>query len=64
MAMPKGAAAVMASFWGTGGVLYILGKAVKRVVPIALEPFQEGAVPLSQFQLGCVVLVFVEQVIT
>ena len=55
MGMPQGAAAVLASFWGTAGVLYILGKAIKRVVPIALEPFQDGAVPLSQVQLGCVV---------
>jgi len=42
----------ISSLWGTGGVLYILMKAIKRVIPIALEPFQEGAVPLSQFELG------------
>ena len=50
--MPQGAGAVLASFWGTAGVLYILAKAIKRVLPIALEPFQEGAVPLNQWQLG------------
>lgn len=40
------------SLWGSGGVIYILAKAIKRVMPIALEPFQKGAVPLSQVQLG------------
>lgn len=47
-----GVASIFGSLWGTGGVLYILSKAIKRVLPIALEPFQTGAVPLSQFQLG------------
>ena len=51
--LPKGPVALVASFWGTFGVLYILGKAIKRVAPIAMEPFAEGGVPLSQFQLGC-----------
>lgn len=41
----------VASVYGTGGVMYILIKAIRRVVPIALEPFAEGAVPLSVFQL-------------
>jgi len=52
-----GLAALFGSVWGVGGVLYILAKAVKRVLPIALEPFQGaagGAIPLSQFQLGYV----------
>lgn len=40
------------SLWGTFGVVYILLKAIKRVLPIAMEPFKEGAVPLSQVQLG------------
>jgi hypothetical protein len=48
--MPQGAGAVLASFLGTAGVLFILAKAIKRVIPIALEPFQEGAVPLNQWQ--------------
>ena len=44
---------VVASLWGTGGVLYILAKAIKRVIPIAMEPFTEGALrPLTQFELG------------
>jgi hypothetical protein len=44
---------VLASLWGTSGVAYILLKAIKRVVPIALEPFKgEGVVPLTQFQLA------------
>lgn len=49
-----GAATIAASIWGTGGVLYILAKAVKRVLPIAMEPFQKGAVPLSKVELGYV----------
>jgi hypothetical protein len=47
-----GSVAILGSLWGAGGVLYILAKAIKRVLPIALEPFQEGAIPLSQVQLG------------
>jgi hypothetical protein len=39
------------SIYGTGGVLYILSKAIRRVLPIALEPFSEGATPLTQLQL-------------
>lgn len=44
---------VLASLWGSCGVIYILAKAIKRVLPIALEPFSkgEGVVPLTQFQL-------------
>lgn len=42
----------LASFWGTTGVVYILAKAIRRVLPIALEPFLEASTPLSQFQLG------------
>jgi len=54
------------SFWGTFGVVYILAKAIKRVLPIALEPFNgKGAHPLSQFQLvayvtTCVWFAYVE----
>ena len=46
------ASPVLASLWGTGGVAYILLKAIKRVLPIAMEPFVDEATPLSQFQLG------------
>jgi hypothetical protein len=42
----------LASFWGTTGVVYILAKAIRRVLPIALEPFLEASTPLSQIQLG------------
>ena len=49
---PKGLPVLLTSLWGSGGVIYILAKAIKRVVPIAMEPFSEGAVPLSQVQLG------------
>lgn len=49
---------VLASLWGTCGVVYILAKAIKRVLPIALEPFMkgEGVVPLTQFQLAAYIL--------
>ena len=45
---------VLSSLWGSCGVVYILAKAIKRVFPIALEPFMkaEGVVPLTQFQLA------------
>lgn len=42
----------VASIWGTAGVVYILAKAIRRVLPIAMEPFLETSVPLSQVQLG------------
>mmetsp|Transcript_8457 Transcript_8457/g.13359 ORF Transcript_8457/g.13359 Transcript_8457/m.13359 type:complete len:281 (-) Transcript_8457:99-941(-) len=49
---------VLASLWGASGVVYILAKAIKRVLPIALEPFAkgEGVVPLTQFQLAAYVI--------
>jgi hypothetical protein len=45
---------ILASLWGSCGVVYILVKAIKRVLPIAVEPFTKkgGAVPLTQFQLA------------
>ncbi len=45
-------ASTLASLWGAGGVVMILGKSIKRILPIALEPFGSGAVSLSTFQLG------------
>jgi len=44
----------LASFWGSFGVVYILMKAIVRVVPIALEPFAktETTIALTPFQLG------------
>lgn len=41
------------SFWASSGVVYILMKAIKRVLPIALEPLKgDVAVPLNGFQLA------------
>ena len=43
----------ISSLWAAGGVVMILGKSIKRILPIALEPFGSKApVPLSTFQLG------------
>ncbi|KAL3795371.1 hypothetical protein HJC23_009544 [Cyclotella cryptica] len=47
---------VLASAWGTCGVAYILIKAIKRVVPIAMEPFGKGAVALTKVELGAYIL--------
>ena len=49
---------VLASLWGAVGVVYILMKAIRRVIPIAMEPFSkaDGVVPLTNFQLGAYVL--------
>jgi len=49
---------VLVSLWGSMGVVYILAKAIKRVLPIALEPFGkgEGVVPLTQIQLAAYIL--------
>jgi hypothetical protein len=47
-----GAATIAASIWGAGGVIYVLAKAIKRVIPIAIEPFRAGSVPLTKFELG------------
>lgn len=47
----------LTSFWATSGVVYILMKAVKRVLPIAMEPFQNGVgAPLTTFQLGAYIV--------
>ena len=49
---------VLASLWGAAGVAYILMKAIRRVIPIAMEPFSkaDGVVPLTNFQMGAYVL--------
>jgi len=44
------------AFWGTFGVVYILAKAIKRVLPIALEPFNGNLPPLSRVQLAAYVI--------
>jgi len=41
--------AIFGTFWGSLGVVYILAKAIKRVLPIALEPFT-GSLILSPLQ--------------
>ena len=53
------AATIAASMWGAGGVIYILAKAIKRVIPIAIEPFQAGSIPLNNFQLGYESFIFI-----
>ena len=40
----------LASLWAAGGVVMVLAKSIKRILPIALEPFGSGA-SLSSFQL-------------
>lgn len=41
------------SFWGVIGILAVLGNAVKRLLPIALEPFKQGDfTPLLWAQYG------------
>lgn len=49
---------VIASLWGASGVAYILIKAIRRVLPIALEPFSkaDGIIPLTTFQLSAYIL--------
>lgn len=41
----------VASLWAASGVVMILGKSIKRILPIAMEPFNGVATPLSNFQL-------------
>ena len=50
--------AIFGSIWGTGGVLYILYKAISRVFPIAYEPLKKAtataaSLQLTQFQWIC-----------
>lgn len=41
------------SVWGSMGVVYILAKAIKRVLPIAMEPLKEGStLAFSNIQWG------------
>lgn len=57
---------ILASFWSVSGVMMILLKSVKRIVPIAMEPFRATMeTPLTPFQLGsyiamCVWFAYVE----
>ena len=47
---PSSPLAVAGSIWGSFGVIYILAKAIKRVLPIALEPLKGGGLVLTPFQ--------------
>jgi hypothetical protein len=58
-----GAATIAASLWGAGGVVYILAKAIKRVLPIAVEPFKSGSVPLNKIELGYVNVITIDEVV-
>jgi len=42
----------VASLWAAGGFIMILGKSIKRILPIALEPFNGAAASLSTLQLA------------
>ena len=64
-----GPADLLASLWGTGGFCYILLRSIRKIAPIALEPFWKGtaeaAVPLSRPQLAlyaatCLYFAYVE----
>ncbi|KAG7339761.1 hypothetical protein IV203_025441 [Nitzschia inconspicua] len=57
--------AVFGSLWGSFGVIYILAKAVKRVIPIAMEPFAGGSLTFTPFQwsmyaLSCLFFAYAE----
>jgi len=41
-----------ASFWAAGGFVAILAKSIKRILPLAVEPFTSTAPALSTFQMG------------
>jgi len=59
-------AAVFGSLWGSFGVIYILAKAITRVLPIALEPLyassslQLSPVQWSLYALSCIVFAYAE----
>jgi len=60
------AMAIFGSVWGSFGVVYILAKAIMRVVPIALEPWQRQSslvftpIQWSLYALSCVVFAYAE----
>lgn len=43
---------VLGSLWGTGGFCYILIRSIRKIFPIAAEPFAEASIPLSNFQFA------------
>mmetsp|Transcript_2741 Transcript_2741/g.7329 ORF Transcript_2741/g.7329 Transcript_2741/m.7329 type:complete len:287 (-) Transcript_2741:1486-2346(-) len=58
--------AAFGSVWGSFGVMYILAKAITRVMPIALEPFKAGSAlvfsPLqwSLYAASCLLFAYAE----
>jgi len=56
---------IFGSLWGSMGVIYILVKAIRRVLPIAMEPFAGGSLTFSPFQwsmyaLSCLFFAYAE----
>jgi hypothetical protein len=47
---------VFGSVWGSFGVIYILAKAIRRVLPIAMEPFAGGTLSFTPIQWSMYVL--------
>mmetsp|Transcript_9164 Transcript_9164/g.23207 ORF Transcript_9164/g.23207 Transcript_9164/m.23207 type:complete len:350 (+) Transcript_9164:226-1275(+) len=58
--------AIFGSFWGSLGVVYVLAKAIKRVLPIAMEPIKAGTqttftpVQWSLYALSCLFFAYAE----
>eukprot|EP00536_Pseudo-nitzschia_multiseries_P004562 jgi/Psemu1/188292/e_gw1.76.6.1 len=58
--------AIFGSVWGSFGVVYILAKAIARVLPIALEPFKSGSalvfspVQWSLYAASCLFFAYAE----
>merc|ERR1740139_857237 len=51
LAILNSIANLVASFWAAGGFVAILAKSIKRILPLALEPFSAAAPALSTFQM-------------
>merc|ERR1740139_1601536 len=51
LAILNNIANLVASFWAAGGFVAILAKSIKRILPLALEPFSAAAPALSTFQM-------------
>jgi len=49
---PRTALDRLSSAWAAGGLACILSKSVARILPTALEPFRQGATPLTPLQLA------------
>lgn len=42
----------LSSLWGTGGFCYILLRSIRKIFPIAADPFAAASTPLSNFHLA------------